>query len=238
MTTLPDTKTLLQTHQYRKSEFGRLLAEIDHEWKQPLNTISLLSSGLITLYNDGRLNEEVLNDLQQRLTVQINSLNDIIAHYRTFYGSSDQKGTFNLISTLNNSLVLINYLVVKQNLKIQVSGDSTLSLFGPVSDFQQVIISFIVHSSEIFSEKSITDRQISIKANKSENEKIIIDYRDNCGEISEQRLQDLCSPDHQKNELSSSGITLYLAKVIISEIFKGTLSIQNSSKGLNFTLEL
>ena len=63
---------------------GEMIAAIAHNWRQPLNTVSLLCIAITNKFNSSNLSKDYLNEWLLKINKQIDFMSQTIDDFRNF----------------------------------------------------------------------------------------------------------------------------------------------------------
>lgn len=227
---------LLQ-QQSKMASMGEMMDAVAHQWKQPLNSISMMNDMLLDDFKDSIVDETYIKDMTQTIQHQIEHMVSTLNEFRTFFRPSKDLKDFSLQICLKSVQVLMKDELLKNQINIKTETEEDISIFGEINEFKHLFLNLINNSIDAFNEKKIQKREIYITA-KSENEDTIIRYEDNAGGIPQEILGDILKPNvTTKEEGKGTGIGLYMSSQIVQK-HQGTLEVANSDVGAVFTIRL
>ncbi len=223
--------------QSRLAAMGEMIDAVAHQWKQPLNAISMMMEILRDDFKTGDVNEAYIDDLDETVHIQIDHMVNTLNEFRNFLRPSTQNEDFHINTVLQNVQVLMKDELLAQNLYIKLDIDEEIKIFGNKNEFKHLFINLINNSIDAFNEHEITSREISIKCYKKET-KIFIEIKDNAGGIPRNLIKHIFKANvTTKPEGKGSGIGLYMSNQIITKN-NGTIKVQNTDVGALFTITL
>jgi len=227
---------LLQ-QQSKMASMGEMMDAVAHQWKQPLNSISMMNDMLLDDFKDSIVDETYIKDMTQTIQHQIEHMVSTLNEFRTFFRPSKDLKNFSLQICLKSVQVLMKDELLKNQINIKTETEEDISIFGEINEFKHLFLNLINNSIDAFNEKKIQKREIYITA-KSVNEDTIIRYEDNAGGIPQEILGDILKPNvTTKEEGKGTGIGLYMSSQIVQK-HQGTLEVANSDVGAVFTIRL
>ena len=238
-------KDSVLSQQSKMAAMGEMLANIAHQWRQPLSVISTASSGI-------RLKKE-FNDLSEKEMFSSLSIIDNSAQYLsktiddfTNFFSSNKKMV--LIST-NKLWDSINTLISAQFkynniefiLDIKKENVSILA-----NELIQVLLNIVNNSKDQFL-LSPNEKRLIFVSIKLDQKNFVIEIKDNAGGINEDIISRVFEPYFTtKHQSQGTGIGLYMCEQIVSRNLKGTITAINTNfsykdenyKGASFIISI
>lgn len=114
-----------------------------------------------------------------------------------------------------------------------------VSLQGDYNSFTQIILAIIQNSIYFFKARNIKNPKILIEVKRINNQ-IEIFISDNAGGTKEENLPKIFDYgfSYRDDKQNSTGIGLYITKLIVKEKFKGEIYALNTKNGLEFKILL
>jgi two-component system, NtrC family, C4-dicarboxylate transport sensor histidine kinase DctB len=221
--------------QSRMASLGQMLANIAHQWRQPLTELSLI---LFNLKKSAKKDDmEKLDEYYKESLSIINNMSQTIDDFSNFFNPNKEKEKFDLSVAIKESLVITKKLLQKEKIIVNKKFE-TVEVFGVLNELSQVIINLIQNSSEAFKLKNIEKRNIDIKLEK--NDKFaMIKYIDNAGGASEKVIDKIFEPYFTtKHQSNGTGLGLFMSKMIIEKSLNGFIEVKKISDGLEFFIKI
>jgi len=225
---------------------GEMVASIAHQWRQPLNIISLIMSNLENDFEDGKLDEATLEKHLQQSKRQVQYLSQTIDDFRDFFKPNSEKEFFCPRSSIEGILSLIGpELKAKEitttftcNCLEQKMCDTCEKFFGPKNSFQHVVVNLLNNAKDAISSHR-KDRNGQITIDIASSNPLIIHIQDNGGGIKPEHMDDIFKPYFStKSSKIGTGLGLYMAKTIVEKYLGGKLLASNHADGARFTIDL
>ncbi len=226
--------TLLQ-NQSKLAELGEMVANIAHQWRQPLTRVSLILQNLKAFKAKEKMSDEVFNDSMQNALSQIEFMSNTVDNFRDFYKSDANKMEFFIEDAIQSVLNVIGESIKQANIKLHINSSQKTALFANKNEFSQVLLNLIVNAKDAIEEKEIKEGKIDINI-KRENG-ITIEVCDNALGVADAIKEKIFDPYFSTKRDKGTGVGLYLAKTIIEKM-GGKLSVQNSQEGAVFAITL
>lgn len=225
-------KMILQQSKFVKS--GEMIANITHQFRQPLNNISYILINLKKRFESEKLDKIFFDKKVNQANEQVSFLSKTIDDFKEFYLQEKEKDNFFVKDSIQNALTILNPDLQKDNINLNLKFETfeDIKIFGVKNELSQVILSLVSNSIDAL--KNRHNPKISINVISSSAE-VIIEILDNAGGIKAKNLKKIFEPYFSTKE-EGTGIGLYLSKIIIEESFGGKLQVQNIKDGAKFSI--
>jgi PAS domain S-box-containing protein len=227
-------------HSEKMASLGDMFANIAHQWRQPLSTISILSSGMIIQYeNDIHQSKEDSISKLNEVVVQTEYLSETIDTFRNYI--KDNKSTEKILLTdeIKTALSIVESYLRKYNIKLINDYDkgSNITISTVKNEFSQVIINIITNAIDVLVENKIEDPCVILKllCNK---DYYVISIEDNAGGIDEKNMLKIFEPYFTtKHQSKGTGLGLSICYNLVQSL-NGKLSATNTKYGAKFNIKL
>ena len=232
-----DTKDKIIEQQSRLAAMGEMIDAVAHQWKQPLNAISMMIDLLKDDFISGNVDNNYMDDLDETIHFQISHMVNTLHEFRSFLRPSTKNENFYISTILENVQVLMKDELISQNLHIHFDVDEDVQTFGNKNELKHLFINLINNSIDAFNENNITEKKISIRCYREER-KIHIDVQDNAGGIPTNIINHIFKPHvTTKPEGKGTGIGLYMSAQIVTKS-NGNIHVKNHNGGALFSITL
>ncbi len=229
----------LLIHQSRLAAMGEMIGAIAHQWRQPLNALSLVHQNLHIRYKTGILEEEFMLHHMEKSDRLIQKMSSTIDDFRDFFKPNKHIEPFNIKSTILATVDLVDAQIKNQNITLHVNCDEDFVIRGLQGEFSQVILNLLNNAKDMLVERRSAKPVITIEVKKHADSIMTIIVRDNAGGIPDAIIDKIYDPYFTtKDEGKGTGIGLYMSKIIIENNMSGKLHAFNDSEGANFVIEL
>lgn len=229
-----EEKQKLLFWQSRMASLGQMLANIAHQWRQPLTELTL------TLFNVKKAvkkeNTKEINAYYKESLEIINNMSKTIDDFSNFFNPNKDKEEFCLKSSIEEALAITKKMLEKNSIKIETHLEK-IDIFGVSNELSQIIINLLQNSTDAFKDKE-TKKKISIKSF-IDKSYAIIEFKDNAGGIEEKTLDKVFEPYFTtKHQSNGTGLGLFMSKMIIEKSLNGKITLDNYNDGINITIKL
>jgi len=226
--------------QSKMAAMGDMIANIAHQWRQPLSTISTAASGVKLKEEFKQLNPEILHNDMDIIVERTQYLSQIID---TFMNFLKEKKVFQYISTkdtIQKSIDMIDSSLKTYFIVINTNFDTfdDVEINTVPSELQEVLINILNNAKDALKEKDILDKNINIEVSKME-EQLVITIEDNGGGIPDEIIDRIFEPYFTtKHESQGTGLGLHMSYRVITESLHGKITVTNGKEGAIFTIKI
>lgn len=223
----------------RMAAIGEMVANIAHQWRQPLSSLNLMLSNLEDAYETDTLDVAYFNKQMDKSRGIIQRMSDIIDEFRYFFSPKGQRKPFSVSENIRQVEEMLDDRLriesVQVNMKIPENDDL---VFGYPNQLSQVMLNLMSNALDAFTDTVLQRKEIQITV-ETDSDRVRVDVQDNAGGVDTNLLDKLFEPYFTtKAENGGTGIGLYMSKMIIESKFDGTIKVEQKNQGLNFTIEL
>ena len=241
-------KENLMAEQTKLAAMGEMLGNIAHQWRQPLNIISMSSSNLKLKNDMGELNSSTLRESLSLILKTINHLSDTIETFNDFLKTDKEKSIFNVNDNIKNSISLVDNFFKNFNIDIVLELDDDVFLNNLANEFSQAFINILNNAKDaiVLNLKDNESGLIKIKTKKIDNF-IEILVLDNALGVDKDILNKIFEPYFTtKHKYQGTGLGLYMTRKIINSSMGGEITVQNKKfthnkkeyKGAEFKIKI
>lgn len=224
--------------QSRHAAMGEMISMIAHQWRQPITVISMAANNILASIALDMLESEDLEKVANTITKQTEYLSQTIEDFRNFFKPNKEKKLVKMSTIFDDLKGIMGKTLLNNGIELKEEYSSNLEIMTNNKELLQVFINILKNAQEVFKEREIKDRQVSIKEYK-ENDSLVIEILDNAGGIDDEVLPRIFDPYFStKNELVGTGLGLYMSKTIIEKHLNGTIEAFNKYDGACFKISL
>ncbi len=230
-------KQKLLIQQNKLAAMGEMIGAIAHQWRQPLNNVTLILHFIRDNIHNESFTKSMLTEYVARAKKQIDFMSETIDAFRDFYQPSKLKTKFDVWSAIESTLSIIQAPLDKNNIKVTLTGKN-FHAFGHKNEFRQAILNILTNAKDAIVHQqerhSIQDGFIRIELRDH-----TIRIENNGGTIDEGIIDRIFEPYFTtKFEDKGTGIGLYMTRTIIENNMHGDITVHNTQSGVVFVIRL
>jgi len=230
-------KDLAMLHQSRFAQMGQAINMIAHQWREPLNTIALITQVINLKSKKNKLAAKDIEKFNKKILLQTKQMSQTIDDFRDFFKQEKEKKNFYLNKTLSNLVKMVEPILEKSNISLKLQTVDNIAVNGFSNELSQAILNIIYNAKDALLSKRNSNRVIEISLS-TNNHEALLTIQDNAGGIPSEFINDIFKPYFSTKENKGTGIGLYMSKIIIEEHMKGSLEVKNTEDGALFQIKL
>lgn len=237
-------KLLLQ--QSKLASMGEMIANIAHQWRQPLSTISTGATGIILKQEHEILDDEYLLKTCKMINTNAQYLSRTIDDFRNFIKGDSELTNFDLKENIENFLHIVETSIKNHKIGVILDLKENITIKAFPNQLIQCYMNVFNNSKDVLKEK-VKDNRLVFISTVIENDKAKVVFRDNAGGIDNEIIDRIFEPYFTtKHKSQGTGLGLHMVYSIIVDGLHGKVSASNVSyeykgvnyKGAEFTIEL
>ena len=219
-------------HQSRLASMGEMLANISHQWRQPLNRVaSFIMNMQLHIYDHYKEEKFLLGKLDES-QAQLEYMSSTIDDFSNFYKKDKIKEHFKVSSAVKNAIKIIQSSLNAQNITLRIESNNDFELYSYPKELSQVILNLLQNAKDQLIIQKIKDPEIILRI---ERDKILV--LDNAKGIKEEIINQIFDPYFTtKEKHQGTGLGLYMSKVILEKNFNAQIDVQNINNGAQFCI--
>lgn len=222
--------------QSRLAQMGEMISMIAHQWRQPLNAISMTTATMTHKVAEGKYDKAFFESRLKRISDYVQHLSNTIEDFRNFFKPDKEKQETSFSEIVENALGFLQIGLENNSITVQKECDCKGRMTTYTNELLQVVLNLIKNAEDVLVENQTTDPFIAIRCY-DDKETSVLEIEDNAGGIDEAIVDKIFDPYFTtKEKHNGTGLGLYMSKVIIEEHCGGTLSVSNSTKGARFKI--
>lgn len=237
--TLNEEKDNMLNLLHTQAQLGSILEMILHQWRQPISAITSTLSSVQVYKEAGILTDELLDENIENILSYTDHINTTIEDFRDLFKSNDKHKNITIDNLITKSLTIINPIIKKSQVTVNVNIDVNQSISIPVSLMMQVILNILKNALDVLEYKNIQNPTITIKAYQIKTNHIIT-ITDNGGGIPQEILPKIFDKNFTtKQKKDGTGIGLHMSRSIMETKVFGKLDVQNiDNDKVTFTITI
>jgi len=219
---------------------GEMIENIAHQWRQPLSTISTISSGIslnIDLGNKPEYN--TISEDMNRIVSTTKYLSNTIETFRNFLKEKKELKEVVLQDRLNLVISIVSDSLKSRHIKLKNNiNEEKFTFTTIVGELDQVLINIINNAKDAIKENDIKEPWVELNLEKKEKY-FLLTIEDNAKGIPEKIIDKIFDPYFTtKHKSQGTGLGLHMSYKIVTESLRGKLYVENTKNGAKFFIEI
>ncbi|MGA1932999.1 sensor histidine kinase [Arcobacter sp. YIC-464] len=231
-------KDELLFRQAKMASMGEMLANISHQWRQPLMEISSL---FIPLEAKLKMNLPIDNKELQHSITQLNEItkymSSTIDDFKNFFSKDKEKMKFEILQQINSTINIINGGLKSHNINLDIIIKKNPTILAYKNEYSQALINIINNAKDALVQRKIKNPKIDIIIEEKEG-LVVTSIHDNAGGINVRPIEKVFDPFFTYEKTNGSGIGLFMSKLIIENNMNGKLEVENKKDGALFIISI
>ena len=233
--------------QSRFASLGQMLANIAHQWRQPLSELNLV---LFSLKKSAEKQDyEKVGAYYKKSKDLTKSMSKTIEVFSDFFNPNKLHQNFHLTVAVDDAIRMLRDDLESEGIEIKTYFEN-IYVKGISNELTQVVVNLLLNAKDAFIQQDKTRtpsiykviKQINIRVSKSyigTKSYALIIIEDNAGGIPHKDIDKIFEPYFSTKHASvGTGIGLFISNLIIQKSLHGTIEVINSSKGAKFTITI
>ncbi|MEE3712856.1 PAS domain-containing sensor histidine kinase [Campylobacter sp. CLAX-7218-21] len=235
-----EEQSKLMFQQSRLANMGEMLANISHQWRQPLNELSI---NLYKLKQSTKEPSSQFIEIYEHSKAVIKGMSSIIDNFRNFFTNNGDDERFSLKDAAQDAILMLENTFKNASIKLEIDIDDNIYIVGRQNEMAQIFINLFSNSKDAFFQHNIKDKRVNVRAyiQNDTNKQIryaIITISDNAGGIEDSVSDKLFDPYFTtKHPNVGTGLGLYIVRSIVSKL-QGQISVSNLENGACFEIKI
>ena len=229
-------KDRLMFFQSRLAQMGEMISLIVHQWKQPLNNLSLMNQLIYLNHQKGKLKKENMESFFEDSKNQIQEMLRTTDNFKDFFKPDKEKREFCINDTIDHIIGLVQPVLGYSQISIITNMPFEVIMTGYPNEFGQAILNIINNAKDALLQQDSKNRRIIISLYEF-NGFIRLSIKDNGDGITPDVMERIFEPYFStKDNKEGTGLGLYMAKMIIEEYMEGKIGVRNDEEGAVFEI--
>jgi len=210
------------------ASMGDMIANIAHQWRQPLSVISTVSTGMLLQKENDILSDTDFIKSCNSINANAQYLSKTIDDFRNFIRNDNIPKVFNLTDSITSFLHLVEGTAKNNDISIILTLEETISINGFENHLAQCLINIFSNAKDALVEKNIDTKLIFIDT-KLDINNVFIRIKDNAGGIPITILPKIFEPYFTtKHKSQGTGLGMHMTYNLIVDGMGGTIEAYNT----------
>jgi signal transduction histidine kinase len=210
---------------------------IAHQWRQPLNTITLEISNLQIQQMMGvKIEDKVISQTLENISKTILYLSETVDDFKTYFHPDKELTTIKLLDLLHKMEGFIKGRIDSNKIDLVYVDIPDIELKIFANELIQVLLNILNNAIDAYVEHDIDNKKIEISVSLVQNN-IRLKIKDYAGGIPQKNIAKLFEPYFSTKGKNGTGLGLYMSQMIIQKQFRGTISAQSAQGQSEFCIE-
>ena len=220
--------------QGRQAAMGEMIGNIAHQWRQPLNALSMLISNIQFAQMNDELSRAYLDEAVATANRLIQKMSTTINDFRNFFNPDKSMVSFSALQQIRSAVELVDTAFKNHGISIQIAEGEDCLLKGFPNEYSQVLLNLLNNAKDAILDIGVSPGRFSISLGLQDGMGAVT-VRDNGGGIPVEILDKIFEPYFSTKQMGT-GIGLYMSKMIIERNMNGRLTVENIGDGCAFTV--
>ncbi len=216
--------------QARLASMGEMIANIAHQWRQPLSELGILLYGMKKEFKNHEESKKF--DIQHEKSKSlIKQMSQTIDDFRNFFSPNKPKEYFFISDIIDETMFILKDTFKNEKIEVDIVCDKSVKMFGYANEFSHVLINILNNAKDAFCHITTKSKHIQILV-KERNSNIQIKITDNGTGISDKMINKVFEPYFStKHASQGTGLGLYIVKMIVEDSMNGKIEVKNDNTG-------
>ena len=222
--------------QAKQAALGDMLSTITHQWKQPLNKISIIVQSIVLKLKKKMVDDIIIDKFEMDVLNQIMYMSNTIDDFTNFNHPRGRKNTFDIKDSILKTIELSKNYYFKKDIKIIFDDLSSFNLNGFSNEISHCILIILQNANYALLNSKNKEKIITISSDIIK-EKYIVTIENNGEFIPHNIIKEIFKPYFStKSEKTNTGLGLYIVKNILEKNFNASIEVSNTSVGVAFQI--
>jgi len=223
--------------QNKMASLGNMIATIAHQWRQPLAQLSMSQNIILRQIQTDTFSKEDLEDIVKDDQKVVQFMSQTINTFQNFYKDDFDEEIFTIASSYEDVKYILSEPIALNKIELIENIDYSIQIEACKNFITQVLLSILQNSVYFLKQRKIESPKIYIKIEKIDKQ-IIIEIDNNDKGIDEKVIDKIFDYSFSRRDThqKSTGLGLYIVKLIVEEKFKGKIEAKNTKDGAKFII--
>ncbi len=211
--------------QNRQAAMGEMIGNIAHQWRQPLNTLSMLLINLGDAHRFGDLTAEKLKRALKKGDLVIQKMSSTINDFRNFFRPDKERVAFSALKQIRGAIAIVEAGFEAEDLRIVLEAPEDVTLAGFPNEFSQVLLNLLGNARQAIQDGQPRPGSVLLRLRREAGCGVLT-VRDTGHGVPDELLERIFEPFFS-TRANGTGIGLYLSRQIIEQNMAGRISARN-----------
>ena len=218
-------KDIQLLEQSKMASLGEMITMIVHQWKQPLNAINIVNSGMkLRIMLDKLTHEDINHDINV-IEKQVKLMASTMDDFRNFFKQT-KRIEYSVAEDIERAIDLVGDIYSSKDVRINFKSKSAAKTLGYPNDLIQVLINILNNARDIIVDNKLVSHDIQLTVDCDEKY-VYVSIQDYAGGIPDDTIEHIFDPYFTtKDEDKGTGLGLYMSKAILEKV-DATISVTN-----------
>ena len=224
--------------QERLVVMGELLSALSHQWRQPLNNVSLLIQQLQLQQAEGELTRETMASFSHDSLKMLSSLSRTLEGFRNLFQADRELISFDPVIRTEEVTQLVRPGFEANGIRLVYHGEGATTVEGHYNEFTRALMTILGNAREVLLSRPVADPLVEVRCSAREGHAVVT-IQDNGGGIPQEVINRIFDPYYTTKFMSQgTGLGLFMCKTVIERVMHGSLTVRNTEQGAEFTITL
>jgi len=223
--TLDKQKELNVIEQAKLASMGEMIANIAHQWRQPLSVISTASTGMQLQKEYGLLQDDEFHKTCDAINDNVQYLSQTIDDFQNFIKNDSVQKYFKLNENIQKFLSLISATIKSCDINLILNIDADIQINGYENELIQCYMNIFNNAKDALQEKK---EKLLFLSSYMKEDKVVISIKDNAGGIPLDIIAKIFEPYFTtKHKFQGTGLGLHMTYNLIESGMGGNIEVFN-----------
>jgi PAS domain S-box-containing protein len=221
-------------HQARLAAMGEMLGHIAHQWRQPLNGLSLV---LANIWDSARLGDLTQEEVEQQTGIArglIQRMSQTVTDFTDFVRADSAAQAFSMCEAIRSAIALVEPGFRSRGVSIRLDRCDDITLTGFPQELRQVLMNLFSNARDAVTAEGRRDGSVWVSLTHDEAACRIV-VADNGGGITVVPIERVFEP-YFSTKPEAVGLGLYMSRLILERHMRGTIEARNIGGGAQVTI--
>ncbi len=223
---LEQQKMLL--NQSKLASMGEMIANISHQWRQPLSVISTGATGMKIQKEYDMLTDDFFYNTCESINENAQYLSQTIEDFTNYIKGDAKPIRFDLKNDTDSFIKLVDSTIKKHHLTVVLSLKEHVKIKGYPTELVQCFINIFNNAKDALIENMPEEERFIFISQEVVDSKVFITFKDNAGGIPKEILPKIFEPYFTtKHQSQGTGLGLHMSYNLIVKSMQGEIKVQN-----------